>query len=84
MDTTESESAARQLMKVLFDAGFNVHEPVQNAWVQAEALRALGLEGEALNSALALAGEQGWIDNGPELGTLVLTPAGRGTVSPME
>ncbi len=84
MDTIESESPARQLMKVLVDAGFAVDEPVQNAWVQSEALRALGLEGEALDAALTLAGEQGWIDTGPGPGTLVLTHAGLGTVSPME
>ncbi len=84
MDTTESESAARQLLKVLVDAGFDVDEPVQNAWVQSEALRALGLQGEALDSALTLAGEQGWIESGPGPGTLVLTMAGLGTVRPMK
>lgn len=84
MDPAESESPARQLLKVLVDAGFDVHEPVQNAWVQSEAMRALGLQGDALNSALTLAGEQGWIDNGPAPGTLVLTAAGLGTVRPME
>ena len=84
MDPTESESTARQLMKVLVDAGFSVDEPVQNAWVQSEALRTLGLEGDALDAALTLAGEQGWIVPGPGPGTLVLTHAGLGTVSPME
>lgn len=84
MNPTESESTARQLMKVLVDAGFSVDDPVQNAWVQSEALRTLGLEGETLNAALALAGEQGWIETGPGPGTLVLTHAGLGTVSPME
>ena len=85
MDPTESESTARQLMKVLVDAGFGVDEPVQNTWVQSEALRTLGLEGEALDAALTLAGEQGWIGPGPGPGgTLVLTHAGLGTVSPME
>jgi hypothetical protein len=71
-------------MKVLVDAGFGVDEPVQNTWVQSEALRTLGLEGEALDAALTLAGEQGWIDPGPGPGTFVLTHAGLGTVSPME
>ncbi len=82
MDPTESESPARQLLKVLVNAGFSVDEPVQDDWVQSEALRTLGLEGDALDAALTLAGEQGWIDPGP--GTLVLTHAGLGTVSPME
>ena len=84
METDESESTARQLMKVLVDAGFAVDEPVQNTWVQSEALRALGLEGEALDAALTLAAEQGWITPGSGPGTLVLTHAGLGTVSPME
>lgn len=84
MDTTESESTARQLMKVLVDVGFSVDDPVQNTWVQSEALRALGLQGEALDAALTLAGEQGWINPGQGPGTLVLTHAGLGTVSPME
>ncbi len=84
MDPAESESPARQLMKVLVNAGFSVDEPVQDDWVQAEALRTLGLEGEALDAALRLAGEQGWINPGPGPGTLVLTHAGLGTVSPME
>ncbi len=84
MDPAESESPARQLMKVLVNAGFNVDEPVQDDWVQSEALRTLGLEGDALDAALRLAGEQGWIGPGPGPGTLVLTHAGLGTVSPME
>ena len=84
MDPTESESPARQLLKVLVNAGFSVDEPVQDDWVQSEALRTLGLEGEALDAALRLAGEQGWINPGPGPGTLVLTHAGLGTVNPME
>ncbi len=84
MDPAESEGPARQLMKVLVNAGFNVDEPVQDDWVQSEALRTLGLEGDALDAALRLAGEQGWIGPGPGPGTLVLTHAGLGTVSPME
>jgi catalase (peroxidase I) len=84
MDPAESEGTARQLLKVLVDAGLSVEEPVQNAWVQSEALRTLGLEGDALDAALTLAGEQGWIVPGPGPGTLVLTHAGLGTVNPME
>ena len=84
MDLTESEGPARQLMKVLVNAGFSVDEPVQDDWVQSEALRTLGLEGEALDAALTLAGEQGWIETGPAPGTLVLTHAGLGTVRPTE
>ena len=59
LDRSDGESTATQLMKVLVDAGLSVDEPVQNAWVQSEALRTLGLEGEALDAALTLAGEQG-------------------------
>ena len=84
MDPAESEGPARQLMKVLVNAGFSVDEPVQDDWVQSEALRTLGLEGEALDAALRLAGEQGWINPGPGPSTLVLTHAGLGTVNPME
>ncbi len=84
MDPAESEGTARQLLKVLVDAGLGVDEPVQNAWVQSEALRTLGLEGDALDAALTLAGEQGWIETGPAPGTLVLTHAGLGTVRPTE
>ena len=84
MDPTESETPARQLLKVLIDAGLKVDEPVQNAWIQTEALRALGMDGEALNAALNLAGEQGWVENGSQPGTIVLTAAGHGTVEPME
>ncbi len=84
MEPAESESPARQLLKVLIDAGFNVDEPVQNTWIQTEALRVLGLEGAALDAALRLAGEQGWVENGPQPGTMVLTAAGQGTVEPME
>jgi hypothetical protein len=84
MDPTQSETPARQLLKVLIDAGLKVDEPAQNAWIQTEALRALGLDGEALNAALRLAGEQGWVENGLQPGTMVLTIAGQGTVEPME
>ena len=84
MDPTESESPARQLLKVLIDAGLKVDEPVQNVWVQTEALRVLALNGEALDAALRLAGEQGWVENGPQPGTMVLTASGQGTVEPME
>ncbi len=84
MDNSESEGPARQLLKVLIDAGFKVDEPVLIAWIQTEALRALGLDGEALNAALNLAGEQGWVENSPQTGTMVLSAAGLGTVEPME
>jgi catalase (peroxidase I) len=84
MDPAESEGTARQLLKVLVDAGLSVDEPVQNAWVQSEALRTLGLEGDALDAALSLLANKGWIVPGPGPGTLVLTHAGLGTVSPME
>ena len=64
MDPTESEGPARQLMKVLVNAGFNVDEPAQDDWVQSEALRTLGLEGEALDADLLQVCEAGpvWID----------------------
>jgi hypothetical protein len=84
MDPTESEGPARQLLKVLIDAGLKVDEPVQNVWVQTEALRVLALNGEALDAALRLAGEQGWVESGPQPGTMVLTASGQGTVEPME
>ena len=84
MDPIESETPARQLLKVLVDAGLKVDEPAQNAWIQTEAFRALGLDGDALNAALRLAGEQGWVEKGPQPGTMVLTTAGLGTVEPME
>ena len=74
---TKSEiQSARRLLSALIAAGANTDEPMQNAWVQATALEAAGLDGDDLDGALTAAGEQGWIDQGPRLGTTKLTPAG--------
>lgn len=71
-----SDLAAKRLLRMIAASGFEPGDAVQNAWVQAQALRGLGLDGYILDAALTLAGEQGWIENGPRPGTLALTDQG--------
>jgi hypothetical protein len=67
---------ARRLLKLLASAGVKANQPLQNAWVQSEALKALRLEGDDLDAALIFAGGEDWIDNGTKAGTVVLTEKG--------
>jgi hypothetical protein len=61
---------------MIVECGFEPGDPMQNAWLQTEALRALALERDALDVALTVAGEQGWLENGRQPGTLTLTARG--------
>lgn len=78
--TTEADidgpANARRLLGLFIRSGVAANEPMQSSWVQSEALRALGLRGDALDAALTYAGSEEWIDNGPGQGTIVMTDAG--------
>jgi len=52
-----------------------------NAWITQEALE-IGLEGGELDSALAYAGNQGWLDNTQKEGWTSLTAAGEAAGTP--
>ena len=71
-----SDAATKRLLRMIAESGFEPGDAVENAWVQEQALRALALEGRALDAALTLAGEQAWIENGWRPGTLTLTARG--------
>jgi len=66
---------AIRLLQALADAGMDTHAPRANAWIEKKALE-IGLEGNQLVSALAYAGNEGWLADGPRKGWTSLTRAG--------
>jgi hypothetical protein len=62
-------------MRILVANGVQVGEPLALAMVQAAATSA-GVDGAEQSAALALAGMLGWIESGPQDGTIALTSAG--------
>ena len=71
MDRTD----AIRLLKSLVAAGMNTRAPRANAWIEKKALQ-IGLEGNQIVSALAYAGNEGWLADAPRKGWTSLTRAG--------
>ncbi len=69
-----AEDDARTIVRMLVEKGVQTGEPYKNPMLIQNALW-LGIEGVELDDALTFAGEQGWIENGPE-DTTKLTDAG--------
>ncbi len=66
---------AIRLLKALAAAGMNTRALMANAWIQKKALE-IGLEGNEFVSALAYAGNEGWLTDAPQKGRSSLTSAG--------
>ena len=66
---------AVRLLRALSAAGMNTRAPKATAWIQKEALE-IGLEGSQFASALAYAGNEGWLADAPRRGRTCLTGAG--------
>jgi len=71
MDRTD----AIRLLESLVTAGMNTRAPKANAWIEKKALQ-IGLEGNQFVSALAYAGNEGWLADAPRKGWTSLTRAG--------
>jgi hypothetical protein len=71
MDRTD----AIRLLESLVAAGMNTRAPRANAWIEKKALQ-IGLEGNQFVSALAYAGNEGWLADAPRKGWTSLTSAG--------
>ncbi len=65
-------SDAIRLLESLIAAGMNTRAPRANAWIENKALQ-IGLEGNQFVSALAYAGNEGWL---ADKGWTSLTRAG--------
>ena len=66
---------AMRLLGALVAAGMNTRAPRANAWIEKKALQ-IGLEGNQFVSALAYAGNEGWLADAPRKGWTSLTRAG--------
>jgi hypothetical protein len=66
---------AIRLLKALVAAGMRTRAPLANAWIQQKALE-IGLDGNEFVSALAYAGNEGWLTDAPQKGRTLLTSAG--------
>ncbi len=53
--------------------------PMAKAWINKKAWE-IGLEGQELINALAYAGNEGWIADGPREGQILLTSKGEATM----
>ena len=71
MDRTD----AIRLLESLVAAGMNTRVPRANAWIEKKGLQ-IGLEGNQFVSALAYAGNEGWLADAPRKGWTSLTRAG--------
>jgi hypothetical protein len=76
MDIRRINSEAIWLLRMLIVAGAEAETPLPNAWIQARALEAGGLEGEELELALTYAGGKDWLDTGARPDTTKLTSFG--------
>ena len=72
---TVEEQDARRLMKALVEGKVNIEEPMTHGWVL-EIAAPEGLQDDALTKALAFAGDNGWISDGPLFGTIILNQSG--------
>jgi hypothetical protein len=66
---------ATRLLRALAADGMNTRAPKANAWIQKKALE-IGLEGRQFVSALAYAGNEGWLADAPRRGWTYLTRGG--------
>lgn len=73
----DRENAIR-LLEALMAAG-KYSAPMAKAWIEKRAWE-IGLEGQELVSALAYAGNEGWITDGPREGWISLTSKGTATM----
>ena len=64
------------MLKALAVAGMDIYAPRANAWIEEKALE-IGLEGNQFVSALAYAGNEGWLVDAPRRGWTFLTGAGK-------
>ena len=71
MDRTD----AIRLLESLVAAGMNTRVPRASAWIEKKGLQ-IGLEGNQFVSALAYAGNEGWLADAPRKGWTSLTRAG--------
>jgi hypothetical protein len=72
---------AIRLLRALAAAGTNTRAPKANAWIQKKALE-MGLEGSQFVSALAYAGNEGWLADAARRGWICLTRAGEARAQP--
>ena len=73
----DRENAIR-LLEALMAAG-KYSAPMAKAWIKKKAWE-IGLEGQELVSALAYAGNEGWMADGPREGQISLTSKGAATM----
>ena len=66
---------AIRLLGALVAAGMNTRAPRANAWIEKKALQ-IGLEGKQFVSALAYAGNEGWLAEASRKGWTSLTRTG--------
>jgi hypothetical protein len=66
---------AMRLLKALVAGGMDTRAPRTNAWIQKKASE-IGLEGSQFVSALAYAGNEGWLADAPRRGWTSLTGVG--------
>jgi hypothetical protein len=71
MDRTD----AIRLLQTLVAAGMNTRTPKANAWIEKKAFE-IGLEGSQFVSAIAYAGNEGWLVDAPRKGWTSLTRSG--------
>ena len=67
---------AIRLLKALVAAGMDTRAPRANAWIEKKALE-IALEGNQFVSALAYAGNEGWLADAPRRGWTSLTRVGK-------
>jgi hypothetical protein len=67
---------AIRLLKALVSAGMGTRAPRANAWIEKKALE-IGLEGNQFVSALAYAGNEGWLVDAARRDWTSLTRAGQ-------
>jgi hypothetical protein len=66
---------AIRLLGALVAAGMDTRAPRANAWIQKKALE-IGLEGNQFASALAYAGNEGWLVDAPRRDWTSMTSTG--------
>jgi hypothetical protein len=67
---------AIRLLKALTAGGMDTRAPRANTWIEKKALQ-IGLEGNQFVSALAYAGNEGWLADAPRRGWTSLTRVGK-------
>ena len=70
---------AIRLLEALMAGGKYFGAPMAKAWINKKAWE-IGLEGQELVSALAYAGNEGWLADGPREGQILLTSKGEATM----